>query len=113
MASRKPQIVPDGSVFEGGAFGGNATLSGDDLSLDLPRIKSVGLDDLSAVEAHCINRVYNTVSHFVRFTDGGEVHFVISLTGELLELSGHGVRISLREGNAIYFGPYHSPSNPA
>lgn len=106
MASRKPLIVPDGRVFEDAGTGARAELSGDSIGLELGRIRSVGIDDLSAVEEHCINRVYDTVSHFIRFAGGGELRFAFSLAGELLELSGQGVRISIRDECALYFAPY-------
>ncbi len=93
-------------MFEDAATGTRITLSGDTFRLYLRSIRSIGIDDLRAVEEHCINRVYNTVSHFIRFTGGGQVRFVIGPTGELLELSGQGVRISLRDGTALHFGPY-------
>ena len=106
MANPEPLIVPDGSEFEDASTGDWIVLAGDGISLDLDSIRNVGIDNLCDVETHCINRVYDTISHFIRFTGGGEVRFVISLTGELLELYGQGVNMHISKGGILYFGPY-------
>jgi hypothetical protein len=74
-------------------------------------VDAVTVSDLQWVEQHTITRVFNSVSHFIRFVGGGELRFAFSFEGDLLELSGVGVEMSsMHDGETLIFRPLQSIS---
>ena len=55
------------------------------VALHIDSIRAVGIENLVEVESHTINRVFNSVSHPVKFHGGGEVRFSYNAKGEILE----------------------------
>ena len=74
------------------------------VTLDLATITAVGLQNLSDVESHQINRVIGSVSHFVRFHGGGELRFAYNHEGKLIELSAQNCAFVLTQANELLFG---------
>jgi len=64
-------------------------------------IKSVGVENLLDIEAHVINRVFNSVSHLVKFVGGGEVRFSYNDKGEILEFMGQRVDAQIINGERL------------
>lgn len=84
---------PDGSV---------SLTSNKDVALHIDSIKALGIENLVDVEVHTINRVFGSVSHYVKFFDGGEVKFSYNgTTGELLEFSATNVDAYVTNGERI------------
>ena len=83
---------PDGSV---------SLSSKQPVSLHIESIKSVGIENLVDVEIHAINRLFNSVSHYIRFFGGGEVRFSYNAKGELLEFAATNVDAHIANGERI------------
>ena len=66
-------------------------------------VQSVGIENLIDVEIHEINKLFGSISHYIRFVNGGEVKFSYNSAGKLLELSGKGVLASIQDGDRISF----------
>jgi hypothetical protein len=71
------------------------------VSLHIKSIKSVGIENLVDVEVHTISRIYNSVSHYIKFYGGGEVRFSYNTEGELLEFSTRNVDAHIANGERI------------
>lgn len=69
----------------------------------LPRVRSVGLADLSQVAEYRITSAVGSVAHHVRFAQGGELHFVFNDRHQLVDLTGKGVDVSVTsEGDCVF-----------
>ena len=84
--------TPDGPVLSS---------SRRNISLEFDTIKSIGIENLADVEAHSINNVFNSVSHYVRFFGGGEVRFSYNAEGRLLEFVATNVVAHIANGERI------------
>lgn len=83
---------PDGSV---------SMTSKGSVSMHIDSIRSVGIENLTDVESHTINRVFNSVSHLIKFFGGGEVRFSYNARGEILEFSASNVDAFIANGDRI------------
>ncbi len=83
---------PDGSV---------SLTSKHPVSLHIESIKSVGIENLVDVETHAINRLFNSVSHYIKFFGGGEVRFSYNAEGEVLEFATTNVDATVFNGDCI------------
>ncbi|NOT20214.1 MAG: hypothetical protein HOP24_08100 [Sideroxydans sp.] len=86
------KIGPDGAI---------STSTDKPLEINLQNIKSVGVENLVDIETHEISRLFNSVSHFIKFFGGGEVKFAYNLEGKLLEFSTHHVTLSIQNGERV------------
>ena len=86
------QTRPDGSV---------SLSSKHPVSLHIESIKSVGIENLVDVESHAINRLFDSVSHYIKFFGGGEVRFSYNAEGELLEFATTNVDAFISNGERI------------
>lgn len=71
------------------------------LEINLQNIEAVGIENVVDVESYEISRLFNSVSHFIKFFGGGEVKFAYNQQGELLEFSAHQVTLSIKNGERI------------
>lgn len=102
---------PVGSSASGSVSGQPFRLNGCDAEITLEGVDAVTVSDLQWVEQHTITRVFNSVSHFIRFVGGGELRFAFSFEGDLLELSGVGVKMSSApDSGTLVFSPLQSRS---
>jgi len=105
--SEKPQkitINPEGQLSVKIASDGSIAASSDKpLSIDLSTIKSVGVENLIDIEVHEINRLFNSVSHYIRFFGGGEIKFSYNAAGQILDLSGEEVKTTITNGDRLVF----------
>jgi hypothetical protein len=83
---------PDGSI---------SLSSKQPVSLHIESIKSVGIENLVDVEVHAINRLFNSVSHYIKFFGGGEVRFSYNAEGNLLEFAATKVDAYVANGESI------------
>lgn len=83
---------PDGSV---------SMTSKGPVALHIDTIKSVGLENLTDVESHTINRVFNSVSHLIKFHGGGEVRFSYNARGEILDFTASKVDAFIANGERL------------
>lgn len=83
---------PDGSV---------TLTSKQPVSLHIDSIQSVGIENLVDVEVHAINRLFNSVSHYIKFFGGGEVRFSYNAEGELLEFTALNVDAFIADGDRL------------
>jgi hypothetical protein len=75
----------------------------------LERISRVGLADLATVAEYRIEEHFGSISHHVRLCNGGKLRFAYALSGELLELSGEQLLISITPEGVCMVGPYRPP----
>ncbi len=78
--------------------------SAEEVEVTLSRITHVGLADLAEVSEHRIEEHFGSISHHVRFRNGGILRFACALTGELLELSGEKLNIRISPEGDIVIG---------
>lgn len=86
------------------------------LHFDLPRIRSVGIGDLAQVAEHRVARAVGSVSHHVRFNNGGGLWFVFNERNELVDLKAHAFSVSVTpEGDCMFreFEPLAEQSQSA
>ncbi len=69
--------------------------------LALEEIKSIGIENMLEVQTYRITRIVGSVSHFVRFLDGGEVRLAYNAQGCLLEFSAQGVAVEIQDGKRL------------
>ena len=84
--------TPDGPVLSS---------SQRNISLEFDTIKSIGIENVADVEVHAINRVFNSVSHYIKFFGGGEVRFSYNAEGRLLEFVATNVAAHIANGERI------------
>lgn len=80
--------------------------------VELDALHHVGLKDLTAVVEHRIEEHFGSVSHYVRFRNGGTLCFAFNANGALLELSGNRLTMRLDESDGtLLVGPYVPPGD--
>ena len=72
----------------------------------VPKIRTVGISNICAIESYSITRIANSTSHFVRFVGGGDLQFAFSDKGELLQLSGHRIQFDVSESGDVNVSQY-------
>ncbi|STQ89828.1 hypothetical protein [Iodobacter fluviatilis] len=77
--------------------------SKDSISMDLTSVKSVGIENIFDIDKHEITQLYDSVSHYIKFHEKGEVQFSYNLSGKLLELATTDVQIIIRHSENIVF----------
>jgi hypothetical protein len=96
------QIQPEGEITKRVNADGSLSISSKQpVNLHIESIKSIGVENLIDVEVHNINRVFNSVSHYIKFHGGGEVRFAYDAKGELLEFTGSQIDAEVRNGERI------------
>lgn len=96
------RILPGGQVTtRENADGSVSVTSKQPVSLHIESIKSVGIENLVDVEVHAINRLFNSVSHYIKFFGGGEVRFSYNSEGSLLEFAASKVDACITNGERI------------
>jgi hypothetical protein len=88
------KVAPDGSI---------SASSNQPISINLGTIKSVGVENLGDIETHGIHRLYNSVSHYIKFFGGGEVKFSFNSAGKILDLCGSEVSVTITNGDRLVF----------
>ncbi len=64
-------------------------------------VKSVGVENLADVEVHTINRIFGSISHYIKFYGGGEVRFSYNTEGKVLEFSVANAEAHIENGERI------------
>jgi len=96
------KIQPEGELTRKVNADGSLSISSKQpVNLHIASIKSVGVENLVDVESHTINRVFNSVSHLIKFHGGGEVRFAYDARGELLEFTGSHIDAEVHNGERI------------
>jgi hypothetical protein len=79
------------------------------LDFTLAHISRIGIADLTTVAEYRIEEHFGSVSHHIRFRNGGVFRFAYALSGELLELSGENGSIRVTPEGVCTVGPYQPP----
>jgi hypothetical protein len=87
---------PDGSKYVMDAEGNTKG--------EVRNISSVTIADISYVTEHHVNRIYDTVSHVVRFLNGGTLSYSFSTSGQMIDFESDKLQVALMEGNHIVIG---------
>jgi len=69
--------------------------------LHIESIKSIGIENLVDLEVHAINHIFNSVSHYLKFSGGGEVRFAYDAAGRLLEFEATNIAAQIVNGDRI------------
>ena len=69
--------------------------------LHMDSIESIGIENLLDVESHTINRMFNSVSHYIRFLGGGEVRLSYNDKGQIVEFSAKNMAADIVEKRAV------------
>jgi hypothetical protein len=81
--------------------GSMSVRSSESMALEFDTIKSIGLENVLDVEVHTINRLFNSVSHYIRFHDGGEIRFSYNEKGQLMEFSATHIGAEILNGERL------------
>ncbi len=85
--------------------GGVASIDGQNVRIERSRVRNVGIAKLAEVVDHRIAAIVDSVSHYVRFCNGGEIYYVFNGRGEIVELSGLAVFVNISPQGDYLFGP--------
>jgi hypothetical protein len=67
------------------------------------RVRHVGVADIAEVIEYRIAAIVDSISHHVRFCNGGELYYVFNRRGEVVELMGRAVLVSISpEGDYLF-----------
>jgi hypothetical protein len=95
---------PDGTVSVQTSGGVTMTMGAEGgISMDLQKIRSVGIKNVMDVDVHSINTVVGSRSHYIRFLGGGDVKFAYNQAGQLIELSSQNVILTLTPNDELIF----------
>jgi hypothetical protein len=64
----------------------------------------VTVADIAYVTEHHINRLHDTVSHVVRFLNGGTLCYSIDMEGQLLDCEFDRLQASINKGGHVVVG---------
>jgi hypothetical protein len=96
-----PRHLNEGESFRTD-WGAEFTVQDGALVSQLPILASVGVGNLAEISAHDIVRVAQLTSHTMRFFDGGLLRFAYNDRGQLIELAGQHVHMSIdKEGHVL------------
>jgi hypothetical protein len=73
------------------------------IEFDRTRIRSVGVGNLAEVVNHRIVAIADSISHYVRFHNGGELYYVFNARGQLVDLTAKKVRITVAADASYLF----------
>lgn len=71
------------------------------ITVKLSGIRSVDVHGITDLETHQITRAFDSVSHFLRFANSGEVRFAYNAAGALLEFLVNDVEVDVIGGDRI------------
>lgn len=80
--------------------------------LRLQSVKTVGVENLADVEIHTINRIFGSISHYIRFYGGGEVRFSYNTEGKVLEFAVTNAEAHIENGERILLKRMRDKSEP-
>jgi hypothetical protein len=86
----------------------SVTEHGVQVRIDLATLREWGLARLLDVTSHHVNQVGTTVSHVVRFVNGGHVAMAWHADGRLIEMTAEGVEIKVDATGRMLLGPMPS-----
>lgn len=94
----------DGSITLTAKNGTQVSIDADgNVSANLSKIRNIGIRNLVDIESHTINDVFGSRSHVIKFKDGGIAKFSYNQIGQLIELGGNQLGLSLTpEGDVIF-----------
>jgi hypothetical protein len=72
-------------------------------TLDVSRLTSVGIKNITLVERHDINTLFGSRSHVVRFVNGGVLRFAYNAKNEFIELTASNLTMHLSKSGAAIF----------
>jgi hypothetical protein len=93
-------------------WGQSVTLRGDESTVEVPLITSVGLENLREVRHHHINHVLGSTSHVIQFHAGGYVQFSYTDQGQLLDLAGERFSATLDVAGRMTFSALKEQETP-
>jgi len=62
---------------------------------------SVTIADIAYVTAHHVNRIHETVSHVVKFVNGGTLCYAVDMNGRLLDCEFSRLQVSVTDGHVV------------
>ena len=79
----------------------------DHTHIDFSNISSVGVENICDVEAHFINTVLGSISHLIKFRNGGEVNFAYNTNGQLVDFCAKNVNLHIDQNHKVIFSINH------
>jgi hypothetical protein len=73
------------------------------------RVRHVGIANIAEVVEYRIAAIVDSVSHYVRFCNGGELYYVFNRRGEVVELTGRAVTANISSEGDYVFGAWIGP----
>jgi hypothetical protein len=75
--------------------------AGGDCSGKICTVESVTIADIAYVTEHHVNRIHNTVSHVVRFLNGGSLCYSVDAYGRVIDCEFSKLQLTLIRGHVI------------
>ena len=82
------------------------------MNVRLSGLRRVDVHGITDLETHQITRAFDSVSHFLRFANGGEVRFAYNAAGALLEFVANDVEVGVIGGDRVVLGQPEQPAQP-
>ncbi|MDP9901828.1 hypothetical protein [Variovorax ginsengisoli] len=95
------RVEPDQQLTSHREAGKLHLLSEGRIKVTLRSIRCVDVHGITDLETHQITRAFGSVSHFLRFANGGEVRFAYNAAGALLEFVANDVEVGVIGGDRI------------
>jgi hypothetical protein len=90
--------------------GGEACIDAqNNIAIKDSKVRFVGVASLAEVVEYRIAAIVDSVSHYVRFCNGGELYYVFNRRGEVVELTGRAVTVSISPQGDYIFGALDEP----
>lgn len=70
---------------------------------ELPNLHTVGVANLAEVIEHRVNYAANSMSHYLRFRNDGELYYVFNSRGQLVELTARALRFTISSNGDYLF----------
>lgn len=110
MTQHKP-VDPSATLFITPGSQCTGHVDGDGFAhAETPFVRSVGIGDLSQVVEHHINHIYGSVSHHVRFADGGHLNYIADSQGHVTEFFITGLDAVMMANGDITVWPRRPPA---
>jgi hypothetical protein len=90
--------------------GGEACIDArNNIAIKDSKVRFVGIANLAEVVDYRIVAIYDSVSHYIRFCNGGELYYVFNRRGEVVELTGRTVCCSVSSEGDYLFWTFPEP----
>lgn len=86
------------------------TLDEEGISVDLGKIKSIGIENILDLKAYNMSREGDRIMHVLEFSDGGTCEVTYLVTGKLEVFNGHRLSVQISKDGVLTIKKYNPAS---